>query len=406
VSYRILINDYAGHPFQAQLSRELSARGHQVLHAYFAEDPGPKGSLQTSPGDPAALDFAAVSLGRPYDKGALLRRWVDDRGYGRRIGALIAQFKPDFVLSANTPLDAQQMIVGACARTGSRLIIWVQDLYSMAIGKLLGRRSRWLGTAMGHYYGRMELAQFRRADALVLITDDFLKVVDPESARKAVVVQNWGSLADIRPMPKGNAWAIENRLVGRFNFVYTGTLGLKHDPTLLVALAEAFREEADVIVVGQGAGMEIIRQAREAGLSNLKAFPPQPMDCYSGVLGSADVTVALLEADAGLFSVPSKVQSYLCAERPVLLSAPEHNLATRTVREVEAGIAVQPGRRSEFLEAAARLFRDADYRVACARRARHYAEEHYSIDGIADRFTALFDAVGSAGGPVHRVGTW
>ena len=39
---RILVHDYAGHPFQVQLSRALAQRGHDVLHAYCA-------SLQTTP---------------------------------------------------------------------------------------------------------------------------------------------------------------------------------------------------------------------------------------------------------------------------------------------------------------------------------------------------------------------
>jgi len=30
---RLLIHDYAGHPFQVQLSRELARRGHSVTHA-------------------------------------------------------------------------------------------------------------------------------------------------------------------------------------------------------------------------------------------------------------------------------------------------------------------------------------------------------------------------------------
>ncbi len=30
---RILVHDYSGHPFQAQLSRELARRGHDVVHS-------------------------------------------------------------------------------------------------------------------------------------------------------------------------------------------------------------------------------------------------------------------------------------------------------------------------------------------------------------------------------------
>ena len=33
---KIIVHDYAGHPFQVQLSRRLASRGHEVLHLYCA----------------------------------------------------------------------------------------------------------------------------------------------------------------------------------------------------------------------------------------------------------------------------------------------------------------------------------------------------------------------------------
>ena len=49
----------------------------------------------------------------------------------------------------------------------------------------------------------------------------------------------------------------------------------------------------------------------------------------------------MIEADAGKFAVPSKVPSYMCAGRPILLAAPKENLAARTVARANAGIVVE-----------------------------------------------------------------
>ena len=46
---RIVVNDYSGHPFQIELSRELARRGHKVLHLYSAEFQTPKGDLIRKP---------------------------------------------------------------------------------------------------------------------------------------------------------------------------------------------------------------------------------------------------------------------------------------------------------------------------------------------------------------------
>ena len=84
------------------------------------------------------------------------------------------------------------------------------------------------------------------------------------------------------------------------------------------------------------------------------------------VLGSADVLVAILEADAGVFSVPSKVLSYFCAGRPVLLAVPRENLAAKIVVESGAGLVVEPSDVAGFCRAAQQLID----RRNCARRVR------------------------------------
>ena len=42
---KIFIHDYAGHPFQVDLSKKLAQKGYEVFHAYFAVDAGPKGNM-------------------------------------------------------------------------------------------------------------------------------------------------------------------------------------------------------------------------------------------------------------------------------------------------------------------------------------------------------------------------
>ena len=42
---RILVHDYSGHPFQVQLSRELSRRGHDVTHSFSEVYVSGKGHL-------------------------------------------------------------------------------------------------------------------------------------------------------------------------------------------------------------------------------------------------------------------------------------------------------------------------------------------------------------------------
>jgi len=111
------------------------------------------------------------------------------------------------------------------------------------------------------------------------------------------------------------------------------------------------------------------------------------------VLASADVLVAVLEPDAGAFSVPSKVLTYLCAGRPVLAALPSDNLAARVVARSGAGIVVPPRDPRALVAAAEELLGDPGRRAELGGAARSYAETAFDLDGIADRFEEVLERV-------------
>jgi len=396
---KILVHDYAGHPFQADLSRELAHRGHQVSHAYFSGDLGPKGRLQKASVDPDGLSFAGVKLAHPYDKASFVRRRFDDVSYGKAIAKLVHSDKPDLVISGNTPTEAQSAIVAACRKTGSAFVFWVQDFYSIAVSKLLRKKLGPPGAMVGAYYRFLERRQFKNSDAVVVITNSFSSLAKrwTGSDGNVFVIENWGALDDITPHPKDNEWARRHGLQNSFNFLYSGTLGLKHNPELLVQLAKAVKGRANVVTVSQGVGGSHLQRAKtEQGLDNLIVLPLQPFAELPFVLATSDVAVATIEPEAGMFSVPSKVQSYFCAGRPVLLAAPRENLASDVVRKNGAGLVIDPLDQEGFLQAALRLLDDHKLRFDAGAKARSFALNHYDIKKVTDRFETVFDyAIGT-----------
>jgi colanic acid biosynthesis glycosyl transferase WcaI len=390
---KILVHDYAGHPFQVDLSRQLAQRGHDVRHAYFHGDPGPKGRLEPSPSDPKGLSFTGVSLTRPYDKASFVRRRFDDVSYGQAVAKLVISEKPDIVVSGNTPTEAQSAIVKACGKNGSAFVFWVQDFYSIAVAKLLRKKMGTLGAAIGAYYSFLERGQFRNSDAIVVITESFADIAKKwaRANDKVFTIENWGTLNEIVPQSKDNEWSRRHAIDKSFNFLYSGTLGLKHNPELLVDLAKAVRGRAHVVVVSQGVGTSYLeREKTQQALDNLILLPLQPFSELSMVLAASDVAVATIEPDAGMFSVPSKVQSYLCAGRAVLLAAPHENLASEVIRNSGAGLVVEPTDKFGFLKAALRLLDDNDLRTKSATKGRKFALENYDVENIADRFETVF----------------
>jgi len=104
----------------------------------------------------------------------------------------------------------------------------------------------------------------------------------------------------------------------------------------------------------------------------------------------------VLEPEAGAFSVPSKILTYLCAARPLLVSVPAGNLAARVVERSGGGVVVRPGDRPAFLAAAGRLLEDEQPRAELAKRGRAYAETEFDIESIAARFEGVLERARSA----------
>jgi len=230
----------------------------------------------------------------------------------------------------------------------------------------------------------------------VTISADFV----PTLARWGVpservhVIENWAPLDELPDRPRDNAWAREHGLVGRQVLLYSGTLGLKHDPDLLLQLARRLsrREEVRVVVISEGLGADWLRE-RAGGLHNLVQLPFQPYERLPDVLASGDVLLVILEPDAGIYSVPSKVLSYYCARRALLAAIPGENLAARLLRASGGGMVVEPADAEGFAKAAAQLLDDGERRAELGTRARAYAERTFDLRLIGDRFESVLLSV-------------
>ena len=393
---RILVHDYPGFAFPVQLSRELAKHGHEVLHLYAGYNITPRGPLNRNSTDPECFSIRPIYIRKPLQKYSFVMRWRQEREYGQLLSSEINNFQPDVMISAQTPLDAQSRALKTTQEHGIRFVFWLQDVIGIATKNILRKRIPIFGGIIGQYYIRLERQLLIQSDQIVLITDDFLPLMQEwgVNGHRLSVIPNWAPLENLTPKPKVNTWSSKWEFADRFCFMYTGTLGMKHNPDLLLQLALHFRKEPNVVVVvvSEGPGAEWLKKQKEnMGLENLHLFEYQPFDRLPFVMGSADVLVAILDPDAGVFSVPSKVLTYLCAQRPLLLAVPTENLAAKIVSQNKAGIVVPPKDVRSFIQAAERLVQNTKLREEFANNAKGYAEEHFDIQKIGDQFEAILE---------------
>lgn len=393
---RIFLHDFGGFPFITDLSRELARRDHRVDHSYNArltagQDVAPRAD------DPAGLRFVPVRTRHHFDKYSIARRVPIEVEYGRRIAHEIRRAQPDVVVSANTPLFSQRRIARAARGSGARFVFWLQDLLGVGIAGELERRfgrlgRRPLGTNIEGLEGRL----LRRSDHVVAISPRFDGVLDRwgVSLARRTVLPNWAPLGNAPADEGQRLWAREMGLPTRPMALYAGTLGRKHDPTLLLKLARQLQGVGEFVVVSEGPFVDqLAASAAEEGLDNLHTLPFQPFERLPEVLASADVLLALLTADASSFSVPSKVMTYLVAGRPIAASMPLDNPAAVTLRDHEAGLVADVDDRDGFVASVRKLLDDPDLASRLGANGRAYAEAYFDLGGIGDHFEDILTGV-------------
>lgn len=397
---RVLVFDFSGHPFQAQLSRELARRGHDVTHSWCAAYVGGHGRLEASSGE--TVRFEPVSVGRTIAKTSYLRRSLQEVRLGLDLVRHVRRVRPDVVLVSTTPIPMLVMLALALAVLRTSFVLWHQDVQAVAVARLAGTKLSPIFGVLARVLEAGERWSSRRAAAVVVITEAFRSVHERwGTADKVVVVPNWAPLDEITQRSRDNAWAARHGLLDDPTLLYSGTLGLKHDPELLVELAAAVRAQGTsvrLVVVNEGPAVPVVRAAAARLEVPLTLLPFQPYDDLPDVLASGDLLVVLLEQEAGEFSVPSKTLSYLAAGRPVLALMPPENLASELV--LGAGGFVAPPVRTSLEPAASwarRLLADPARLDQLGSESRLLAEKEFALTGAADVFEQVLSGAAGLG---------
>lgn len=285
-----------------------------------------------------------------------------------------------------------QSLVGIVLRRThrARLVTWVQDLWPQSLAvtgylrneralRLVARVVRWI---------------YRRNDLLLVQSEAFLPTVRAMSADTPVEFHpNPGEKAFDLPASPGPPVL---RLPEGFNVVFAGNLGNAQALHTVIDAAERLRDVPQVrfVLVGSGArGEWLERQIAERRLPNVLMpgrFAPEDMP---GVFGQAAVLLVTL-ASSPIMSqtIPSKVQAYLAAAKPVIASLDGEG--ARVIVAAGAGVACPAEDGAALAEAVRRLAGMSARELEMMGQAgRRYYDAHYHpallARSLRDRFMAL-----------------
>jgi len=346
--------------------------------------------------DPASFSIREIELGDEFARYSPIRRLFQEIRYAALALKAIRSARPDVALFSNVPIIPLTLVSLGLKLSRTPFVFWWQDVYSEAAGSIAKKKAGSLGALAARLFATLERSTAKRSAAIVPITDSFIDCLNEWNigGDKVTVIPNWGALNEVTPRAKDNAWSRAHGLSDVNVVMYAGTLGLKHDPSLIAELAESVGDNCRIVVVSQGKGREWLEE-HCSGNPRVVLLDFQPYEDLPDMLASADVLLAILEQDASRYSVPSKVLNYLCAGRPVLALLPTENAVAQTIVTADAGIVIPPDKRGEAAKALNRLLSDPPLRDTMGSNARHYAEMTFDIRSIADSFECVI---------VHAVG--
>lgn len=273
---------------------------------------------------------------------------------------------------------------------GARLVTWVQDLWPESLSVTGFVRSQKLLRTVAAVVRWI----YRNNDLLLVQSQAFVVPVATMAGGIPVVYHpNPGELAFSMP-DIGKASPLQ--LEPGFNIVFAGNLGTVQALDTVLAAAQLLRDKQDVgfVLVGSGSRSEWLRkEVTHLGLNNVKMPGRYASADMPGILAQASAVLVSLVKDPIISqTVPSKVQAYLAAGKPIIASLDGEG--ARVVMEAGAGV-VCPAEDAQALADAVLQLRDAlpEDRQQMAQRGLIYYEQHFEPTLLAKRLAQILSGV-------------
>ncbi|MBL8225040.1 MAG: glycosyltransferase family 4 protein [Chromatiales bacterium] len=271
-------------------------------------------------------------------------------------------------------------------------VLEIRDLWPESIVTVGAMKESFATRALGW----LESFAYRKADAIVSVTDSFVPHIEARGGQgKVTVITNGVDLDFFKPADSADQLAREFGLQGKFVAAYVGTHGMAHGLDTVLRAAQRLQDEPGIafLLAGDGAERERLQQQRdELGLTNVVMVGQQPKERMPAIWALTDVSLVLLRKAKTFESViPSKIFEALGMARPIVLGV--RGEAQRIVEGSGGGICIEPENDAELADAVLALARDRGRAAALGQSGRAYVEQNYDRRRLAVRMEAVLAGV-------------
>lgn len=385
----------------AAICEELAARGHDVTVLCGLPNVGVPGCKpgrvpeEYRRGRNRDQEHNGVRIRRSFEVGrrsGVLWRALNYYSFWKSAGWTVMNLDGPFDVVFAYQLSPAMMAVPAVEygkRTGTPVFLYCCDLWPESIKAMLGDRGR----SIVRHFGKVCRRMYEEADRIGIQSPGFASYFECEHGipgEKLVYFPHFAT--DVAS--EGGGVPLEPH--EGVNLVFMGNMGAVQGIGWMVDAAARLKgfEGLRLHFVGDGSEMDgAIERVRRLGIGDRVLFHGRrPSWEMSRWYALADICLLALDdaTDIGL-TIPSKLQGYMAAGRPVVGAV--SGGARFVIESSGCGVAVDPGDVDAFAGAIRGFMENPGRRKACGKRARAYYEENFTKEAYVDRLEAELAAL-------------
>lgn len=252
------------------------------------------------------------------------------------------------------------------------------------------------GSAVSSVMRRINQSLFRRAEAVVALTDEMREYLlnhrSELSADRVVTISNWAheATADSKSVARSELGYTDEDFV----VAYFGNIGICQDETALIQAMEQLADHKNIkfLISGHGNKMPSVRQAAER-LPNVRICDFLTGTAFEHAVAASSCGIVSLEQGLTGMCAPSKYYSYLQGGLPILAVAEQSSYLSKDVLYSEIGLCSDVGNGVQLTQNILQLYRDPELCKKMSDNAvRLYTEKYAKGIGL-NKYAALFKNV-------------
>lgn len=295
---------------------------------------------------------------------------------------------------ANSPLLQALPAVYISWLKRAPLVLWVQDIWPDALVATGFIKSRWIlgmvGIAVRYIY------QF--SDSILIQSEGFRVSVE-RWTRKKDLIRFFPNSAEDTSLEKTTTQKnlkLSEDITKSFSVVFAGNIGTAQSCETIIGAAKLLHDDLAIkfYLVGNGSMLASLASSIEASkLNNVVLTGQVPGEDIPEIYAAASILLLSLKDEPSLSAtIPSKLQGYLAAGKPIIISG--NGESAKVVTQADAGLVCPAGDAQALADAVLCLFKmSPEERGLLGKNGRTYFMANYQISDRVAELVAHFEDV-------------